>query len=157
MEEVKTYFDLKNYFAEQGKILNDRKVHLYKQITKDGKSEEKIFNQTDWQKELKPFSDCDINKPAWIHSYFVDTVVSTKNRRVRYVARESSLPVQQLNFVFEKNKLIQLSIHKQTANSYYTSKNDYVFIPDSGYTINGSQEVMLAEKTNYSIKAKFVK
>ncbi len=154
--EVKTYFDLKEYFVQQAKTLQANTAYLQKKITKDGKVEQKIFNQVDWQKELKPFSDCDINKPAWINSYLMDTVFSNYNTILKYSARETSLPIQQLIVVFENDKLRQLTINKQSANSYYTAKNDYVFVPDSGFTITGSQEVMLAQKTNYSITAKFM-
>jgi hypothetical protein len=155
--EVKPYFDLKKYFTEQAGILNKQDTKLQKQITKDGKTEVEQFTSVNWQLELKPFSDCDINKPSWFHSYFADTNFVAGEMRVKYIARDASLQVQQILLIFENNQLTRLYIDKESINSYYHSKNSYAFIPAEGFSINGAQEVMLARKTNYSIVAKFVK
>ena len=156
-EEVKTYFDIKNYFLQQAKLLSDGNVYLKKKIIKDGKTEEKLFSIVDWQKELKPFSDCNINKPAWAHSYVADTLFSEGKLSVKYITRDITLPIKEIKLNFENNRLVRMFIHKQTSNSYYTAKNDYVFETDSGFVITGLQEVMLADKTIYSIAAKFVR
>lgn len=155
--EVKPYFDLKKYFSQQAYLLNKEQTQLQKQIIKDGKTEEKKFTTVNWQSELNPFSDCDINKPSWFHSYFSDTTFAAGEMRVKYLARDASLPVQQLLISFENNHVKRMYIDKVSANNYYHSKNTYAYTPSQGFTINGSQEVMLARKTNYSIVAKFVK
>ncbi len=156
-QETKPYFDLNKYFSEQVEVLNKQQTKLQKQISKDNKTEEKTFNTINWQSELKPFSDCDINKPSWYHSYFTDTTFAAGEMRVKYIAREPSLPVRQLLISFENNQVKRLHVDKETSNSYYHSKNNYTYTADKGFTINGSQEVMLARKTNYTIVAKFIK
>lgn len=155
--ESKPYFDLKKYFLQQADLLNKQQTQLQKQITKVSKTEVKIFTSVDWQRELTPFSDCDINKPSWFHSYYADTNFVAGEMRVKYIARDASLPVRQLQVNFENNIVKQLYIDKESANSYYHSKNSYAYSPVNGFAINGSQEVMLSRKTNYSITAKFVK
>ncbi len=156
-EETKPYFDLNKYFSQQVDLLNKQHTKLQKQISKDSKTEEKMFNTVNWQNELKPFFDCDINKPSWFHSYFTDTTFAAGEMRVKYLARESSLPVRQLLVSFENNQVKRIQVDKETSNSYYKSKNNYTYTPAEGFSINGSQEVMLARKTNYTIIAKFIK
>ena len=156
-QELKPFFDLKKYFIEQENLLASKEFRLQKQITKDGKSEEKVFTNVDWQRELKPFAECDINKPSWIYSYSADTIFTKSGMEIKYISKDLSLPVKQIDLIFENTVLTRMDIHKESANSYYRSTNNYIFEPQKGFSIDGSQEVVLAEKTNYSITAKFLK
>lgn len=157
VDELKPYFDLKQYFTLQADSLEKASTGLQKKIMKDGITEEIGFTKVNWIREIKPFLECDINKPSWNLSYLADTVFTTKGMTVKYIAKDASLPVKQITLSFKNSILAQIVMHKESTNSYYHSTNNYIFEPETGFMINGSQDVMLAKKTNYSIVAKFIK
>lgn len=154
--EKKYFYDLKEYFSSQATYLSKNGTRIKKQITKDGKTEERIIESADWNNELKPFADADINKPSWTNSYSTDTIILHDVTIVKYISKEKSLAVKQIVLTFQKDYLQKLEVIKESNNSYYSSNNQYVYITNKGFEITGSQEVMLAKKTNYFISATFI-
>lgn len=152
-ETAKSFYDLKKYFAQQTVFLEQHTVSLQKKIEKDGITEEKKILKVDWQHELAPFIECDINKPSWFHSFFTDTTFAAGEMRVKYLAREKKLPVQMLMISFELNNVKRIQIEKESSNKYFHSKNSLLYEPQKGFSITGMQEVMLSRKTNYTITA----
>ncbi len=156
--EVKTqnqFFQLKEYFHDQSEQLQKKNVSLQKSISKDGKVENKNIVTLNWSKELQPFEDCDLNKPAWRKSYKADTFFLANQTHLIYKALEPKLAVRKLEVIIREDTVYMVNILIAKKNSYYQSTQQLNFIPGKGYTITGSQKVIFADPTTFLIKANF--
>ena len=156
--EHKQYYDIAYFFKQESVALQKNKMKIVKQIIKDGAKDLKTFDNINWQKELKPFADCDINKPAWINSYLTDTI-TLKNGgiTITYTAKEEKLPVRRIKISFTNENLIEdIVIRKERHNFYYRSDDWFVYRAMKGFEIKGSQKVHFLDETIYEISAIFI-
>ena len=154
----KKYFDIAAFFKQESAALQKNKMKIVKQIIKDGAKDLKTFDNINWQKELKPFADCDINKPAWINAYRVDTIPLKNGRiNVTYTSQEEKLPVRSIKISFTNDNLIEdIVIQKERHNFYYRSYDWYVYRAMKGFEIKGSQKVHFLDETVYEISAIYI-
>lgn len=68
-----TFFDLKGYFKTEIDRLKQDIKKVKKTVTLNGKSEEKVLENLNFEEELAPFIASDINRPAWSDYYMVKT------------------------------------------------------------------------------------
>jgi hypothetical protein len=68
------FFDLKGYFKTEIERLKTDVKKVKKTVTLNGKSEEKILENLNFEEELTPFIASDINRPAWSDYYMVKTI-----------------------------------------------------------------------------------
>ena len=119
-----TYFDLKSFFKDEAENLKLTKTHIRKKIISGNDLEEKEFTNIDWEKELRPFSESDINKPAWKLSYSVDTFYLQSQVHVVYKSKETKLPIKKLEVILKNNKVAMIKVASEKQNSYYHSKQN---------------------------------
>lgn len=151
------YYDLSAFFKQEASALYRSRMAMEKQIIKDGLSEKKKFINVNWLSELKPFIDCDINKPAWVNSYQTDTIhLSADSMKVVFKAIETQLPIRKIELTLYKQKVCNVQINKECDNFYYQSSDLYVYQSTKGFEISGSQKVRLLDKTSYRINATFM-
>ncbi len=153
--KIDKYFDLKKYFTTEANHLQKQKVHLIKTLVKGKDSETITIDSVNWTNALASFSSCDINKPSWTNSYTIDSIQSDNTLLLVYRAKEKTLIVQKMEIVFTDDKVTSINIDKNRANFYYTSKEKYQYTP-FGFTMKGSQKVLLMEEVNYEIQGKFI-
>ena len=152
-----TYFDLKAFFKKESENLKVTETHIRKKIYTGNELEEKEFKNIDWSKELRPFSEADINKPAWKLSYTVDTFYLQSQVNIVYKSKEAKLPIKKLEVILTNNKVAMIKIASEKQNSYYHSVQNLFYEVGKGYSIQGGQKVILADSSNYSIEAIFIK
>ena len=152
------YFSLTTYFKKQMKKLQEEKMKLNKVISRNNETQTKTFIDVDWEKELTPFLECDINKPAWIQSYQTDTLISSLGLiKINYTAREDHLPVRSIVLSFNAtNELMDITIYKKRHNFYYQSDIVYTYNAKKGFIISGQQHVRLLDQTVYHIEGNFI-
>ena len=152
-------FDWKVYMEGQIALLDSVKPKVHKTVTTDGARETKTLDNINWKKELQPFLDIDIVKPAWKDSYSVSTVADEKDKdayTVIYQTKDVSLNTKLMTIAFDHyGKPVEITIVNKTKNNLYASYQTLIYRPSKGYSINGSQDVNLGKKSNYSIEAKF--
>jgi len=149
------FFNLKDYFKRQSELLQKNKIHLNKKIAKDGKEENIDFETINWEKELRPFEDCDLNKPAWKKSYQVDTFYLSSQTHLLYKALEPKLSIRKLEVIFRSDTVYMINILLEKNNAYYQSHQQLHYEPWKGYNIIGSQKVIFTDSTTFNIKAVF--
>ncbi len=157
-EGIKTsnqFFQVKEYFIKQAEALQNNNIHLQKSIMRDHKEESKNIVSVDWKKELRPFEDCDLNKPAWKKSYKADTFYLSNQKYLIYDALEPKLSVRKLEVIFRADTVFMVKISIERKNAYYQSSQQLQYEPWKGYTVIGSQKVILADPTNFNINAIF--
>jgi hypothetical protein len=148
-----SFFRLKEYFENQAKALNHSGAGLKKTIHKDSHLETGIIKTIDWNKELHPFEEADLNKPAWQKSYKTDTVIKDQQTQLIYTAIEPKLSVRKLEVLLNADTVYQVRIIIEKNNSYYQATQELTYNPGKGYSIRGSQKVILANATTYTIEA----
>ena len=147
------FFAIRSYFEKQITDLTNQHTSLQKRITKDGTSEEKIQAQPDWKKELRPFTDCDINRPAWFKGYRIDTLQTISETHLLYTALEEKLAVRKMDIALLQDSVQSITIMLEKKNAYFNSSQSLMYIPGKSYRINGSQKVIMADPINYEINA----
>ncbi len=145
------YFSLNKYFKNEAAILNRLKPGLVKTISVSGKLQTKRPGSINWVNEFSLFTASDINKPAWIGKYRVDSNTS----RVTYTALDSNLKVRRIEI--NKNRFSALhpvssvKIRIGVQNFLYTLDEELDYFTDSLYTINRRQHINLLGSTYYKI------
>jgi hypothetical protein len=152
-KKINYFFDLKGYMNEQANRLDSLGAGVIKTITKDGKTENKELKKINWKKELLPFMESDINRPAWKDSYSADTLITDQATAMSYEALDPSLTTRKLTIIQHADGSCQISIRNKTSNYLYKSEQELEYYSKGSYYVEGSQDVWLAGRTTYHIAA----
>ena len=152
----KKYFSLEKYFHEQADSLQINHIKIKKTITKNDENEIHQYDTVTWNNELKPFLSCDINKPAWINSYKVDSIYTGDVGRIIYTSKEKNLPILTIEINTLNNNIEKITITKNKINLYYSSFEKYIYDPHYGYAIEGRQKIRFRDEIRYVISSQFL-
>ena len=150
--ETKRYFDLKGLIETQIKTLNTQKPFVQKTILMSEKSESHLVKTIDWAKELELFIQMDLNKPAFIQSYQVDSSSTSVNYKLK---DNEKLPVKYLiiSRIGEGGISIEALVsnenylYKTERNLKLSLKNNEVY----DYQIQGFQKIVFGNKKTFKI------
>jgi hypothetical protein len=124
-----SYFDTKLFFEQEILRLQASKAGVQKGLWFDGK--EQFI-------EIK------------------DTVIEGNNTIMHYLARDNKEEIKSITLVYTQAQLASLTFMIAGENSLYSSCRTLRYTPDSGYVINGEQQVNFLTKTNYQAGAKWI-
>lgn len=145
------YEDIKGFFEAEVTRLTISRSIVDKTITQNETSETKKRIQIDWKNELNLFSGSDINKAAWKDSYKIIKDSSS----IVYIAIDTNLRTREIRIKKDSSgKPRNILIRNCSKNYLYESTETLIYIPDSAYSIEKYQKVILLGKNNYLIKAK---
>jgi hypothetical protein len=156
--KVKKYYDLKGLVERQIVTLKSEKPKVQKNILVNENAENQTVDSLDWSKELEFFVQADLNKPAFVSSYRVDS----SSMGVKYFLKETEkLPVKFL----EVNRLGEdgVEIRALVSNSNYlydTERNLKLSLKQgqlTDYQINGFQKVIFSQKKMFKIMGKILR
>lgn len=153
---VPSFFNVKTYFTSQALLLTTNKISLKKFITKDQATEEKFIASPEWDIELKPFAECDINNSSISASYTVDTLADEFASSVTYKAKEPSLKVQKLSLFFAGDSLTLLSIVIKSNSFYYKHSSILNYTPWKGYSITNFQKMTFSQGNKLTFQGVFI-
>jgi hypothetical protein len=156
--QTNKYFDLKGLIERQIKALNTQKPVVQKSIIMAGSAENQSVTAIDWAKELELFLQADLNKPAFVQSYRVDsssmgvkyTLKENKKLSVKYLninkLGENGISIEALmsndNYLYQTERLLKLSI----SNNQVTD-----------YQINGFQKIVFGDKKIFNINGNILR
>ena len=156
--KVKKYYDLKGLMEKQIKVLKSEKLKVQKDISVNEVAENQTVDSLDWAKELEFFIQADLNKPAFVSSYRVDS----SSMGVKYFLKETeNLPVKFL----EVNRMGEdgLKIRALVTNNNYlydTERNLKLSLKQGqliDYQIDGFQKVIFGKKKNFKVNGKVLR
>lgn len=155
--EIQTirYVDIPAFFNTEIAKLQSNKTEVIKTVQTDGKTEKKQVLPNSWKEELAVFSSFDLNKSSFIGKYQVDSTINGDLLLLNYQSLDSKLPIKSCAFTFKNGKLITAQSHKLESSLVLKSEMRWRFVPDSGYSVSGSQQVSGLEPTVYSVSAIF--
>jgi len=152
-----TFFDLKGFFKEEAKYLEEQGVKIQKTIQHNQTKETQTILPKDWEKELLLFAESDLNKPSWTDKYVLDSTDRGNGLiLLHYKAIDESLSIQVLDVELKENAVHSILIVKKIANQVYESQQHLTYIPRKSYRIKKSQTVTLFDKDTYTIEAKYI-
>lgn len=145
------YFAIKKYFQEEANRLSTTNPTVSKTVAQNNISQQKNIKIDDWESELELFLASDINKPAWRDSYKTISSLS----KVEYIAKDKNLRTRKIIILYDlKGKPKQISIYNKTKNTLYNSEEKLYYYPDSAYTVQQQQNVLVMGKNSYIISGK---
>jgi hypothetical protein len=147
------YFDLKGFIQADSARLNRSNPTISKTVNHNGDSESKDVKIANWGHELGLFASSDINKPSWRQSYSV----SAQGDSTIYKALTPDLKTRELTVTKLAGKVTAIHVINHTKNLLYETSESLTYFPDSVYTINKFQHVILLGDNRYIIKGKLKK
>ncbi|NCD68522.1 hypothetical protein [Mucilaginibacter agri] len=147
------YFDLKGFINADSTRLNRSNPTVNKTVNHNGASETKNVKIANWGHELSLFASSDINKPSWRQSYTINTAGDSTT----YKAITPDLKTRELTVAKTGDKVSCIRIVNHIKNMLYETREVLTYLPDSVYTIDKTQHVILLGNNRYIIKGKFVK
>lgn len=164
----KTYFDLRGFMQQQITTLNKIRPKVKKQVVNNGKTASKEVTIANWEKELRMFTNADLNKAALIGTYDIQNSTSkVGNPLVKYTAKENSNAVQEMTIELDdsKKQAKSIAIRVGSDNLLFssgtqlkltckkTSNNQYQI---TSYEIKGFQKIVMRDKRPYQIRAEIL-
>ncbi len=160
-----TYFSTDRYFTQLIDSLSGTTTTLVKRAIINAQTEvdtvvvhqDSIF----WQREWQAFREADINKPALIGQYEVDTQLTTDTLfqapvlEIRHTAQKNDLRTKELLVWLSPDTREVLGFYLRTTdqNVIYKSGQSLTFIRDEGYTIDAYQQVVTQGEETYRLES----
>jgi hypothetical protein len=149
---VKSYVDIKGFFESEVSRLAVKNTLVDKTVKRNEVSETRQGSPVEWKNELVLFIESDINKPAWHGSY----KITKDSSGISYTALDADLRTRSIRIQKGANERLQhISIQNVTRNYLYQSSEELNYYPDSVYTINKTQSVLLLGRNKYTIIGRF--
>ena len=155
------YFDLEEYMDGQVILLWKTKATTTKEVFLNGKTEQRniaALDSAQWRTELSSFIDADINKPAYIKRYSVDTINTNDSIRcIDYKALDDKLRTRELKVYFRKNDTIPVRLEAELkSNKIFYHSQEYVsYTRGISYVITGKQDVIFAKADTFAVHGEF--
>ena len=152
-----TFFDLKAFFEQEITSLQSIQA-IQKKVIINGVVEEQQRDAFNLIEELASFIDADINRPAWLDQYQVDSVLSNEQelRAIHYQALKPTLKTKQLSITFEKEEVSRINIRRGLSNMAATSVQELVYTTGKGYSINKEQSLVFSDPKILSIEVNYI-
>ena len=150
------FFDLKGYMSQQIDGLKTSKPRVKKRVSINGKNEEQILDNINFEEELAIFVNSDINKPAWSDKYEKDSSFSGGQlQNIRYIAKEENLKTQLMQVSFAGGKVSKIELKNRASAAIVTAEETMIYTAGKGYSIIYKEIPVLAEAKNFSVEAVF--
>ena len=156
--KVKKYYDLKGLLERQIEALKSEKPKVQKNILVNEITENQTVNSLDWSKELDFFIQADLNKPAFVSSYRVDSY----SMGVKYFLKETEkLPVKFLEINRMGEDGVEVRALVSNSNYLYDTERNLKLSLKQGqlidYQIDGFQKVVFGKKKMFKIMGKVLR
>jgi len=156
-DKTTSYFSLKDFFEEEIEGLEKRQQSIEKTAFLNDKSETKTLEKVDWAQELRLFTNCDINKSAWLGKYKVDSLLNDaeKSLTVSYTALDDKLRTRHITLTFVENVLTVIDIKNNSQNLIYNMVEELLYKPKEGYEVETTQKIRGMNADKWAMKVRF--
>jgi hypothetical protein len=121
-------FNIEQYFISEAELLNAQSTGIIKEIYKNELSETVIIESPDWKKELQPFLQIKLNKPAQVNSFSVDSTKNNEQLTVEYSAKETNEDLRKLRIFFTGSTQDSIIAIRSTSNIYYKYEDTITYL-----------------------------
>ncbi len=147
------FFDLKDYFEKEMKI---KRSDITKTTTFEGETETVHLPTVDLEKELKIFSDANLNKVAWYEKYAIESAQTKQgSTKISYRTEDPKLKTKSVEIFKNKMGIDSILIHNQMSSTIMNTEQYLAYYPNVGYLIRIEQKGSLQEVGDMKIEVKF--
>lgn len=152
-EEVRPFKHVTN-FQNLSNTLDSNTV-LVKRLEMANKVETKQQKTTNWQVELKPFTNADFNRAIHVENYAVSTneAYLAKQTEYIYTSTKEDLPVKKAIYRYENGELLAAKLWVNKASKVYTLTEVLTYFPEIGYSIDNSQDLEMIREESFFLEA----
>jgi hypothetical protein len=150
------YFDVPDFFDKEVGTLSSKNAQVSKVLSSNGETSTLVINPKSWKKELSVFSSIDLNKSSYIGKYQVDTIASDRRLNITYIALDDNVPVQDLSYAVSDKQVLWIEVNKEDKSMILSTDLHLRYVPDSGYSVSGYQQIGALDPNEYSVSAEFV-
>ena len=141
------FFDLSDYIEgqiEQWQALPS----VTKSAYVNGEESTRTLSEVDFREELAVFTRADINRPAWIDRYAIDSVSQTDGHTLlRYRALDEDLKTRRLEVYQREGVVTRIEIENRTDSPIASTQQFLTYEPLRRYEIRSTQQVVLLDST----------
>lgn len=149
------YFSVPEFISRQATSLHASHTALSRTVAFKDSTETITIATPDWSKELKPFTECDLNLPAWRNGFDIDSTRTNGTLTVRYRAREKRITVRELELSMIADSISSLSIVYLKSNTWYSLGRKLTYHSGKGYTIVIEQDTPLQDPETIRLEGRF--
>lgn len=150
------YFSISKFMTDEIKQHQTTNTRLLKMVKRDDQLETREIAVSNWEHELKPFFESDIDKPAWHLAYICDTVKTDSLMQVVYVANDEKAPVRRMQIDYLQEQIQRIDIQFEKNNPWFSLKRNLIYQRNIGYQISGEQNMVLSDPSLFEINVKFL-
>ena len=153
-----SFFDLKEFFMEEEETLSGKIKKLHKEIRINGKLEEQRLDSFDLKKELAIFIAADINRPAWLDQYQVDSLRDNRNvlTAISYKALKNNLKTKELKVSYEAGIVSEIYVKKAISAMAASSFQELTYYKGKGYKNRNEQSMIFSKANTIQLDVKFL-
>lgn len=152
------FFDTKSFFNHEIELLTKQKSGVSKRFVFINNNDSIILlDSVNWQRELQVFIDLDLAKPSNQSAFIVSNTEANGLIEKSYKAIDSAQELQTVIITTDNKqnvKIIEALLTKN--NSLYKASKHLRYVTDSGYSINGNQQLKLGNNNTYQVAATFI-
>jgi hypothetical protein len=142
-------FNSASFIRSEIVVLNKNKSRLLK--TAEYNSSKEIFqlDTVNWNKEFEIIVASNISEKYL--SYQIDTLIQNDSTIVTYTSKESKAEVRKFVVVKYNNAIKRISILRMKENTFYFSKQEIEYVPQTYFSIYAKEKMILSDATSYRI------
>ena len=154
----KPYFNLSKIIQRDINNNKNNNCSEEKTVYIQGTKETKKIDTLDWQKELQPLLECDINRTAWKGKFYIDTIPNdlTKDTTLQYRALSEKVSVRSLSVIYANNEIKKIIISKKINSILFSTAQTIDYIPGLGFIIRGEQKALFMNAFELNVDIKYL-
>jgi hypothetical protein len=137
VQHTHRYFDIPAFFSYQAERLQNSNVQVEKKLYVDGKEEMIILSASaiHWEKEFLLFSECNLNKPAWLDAYEIEVTNTGSQQKVIYHSVNRKAPVTWMKILHPNEpELTEIEIKIRQSSLMNIQETELWYSP-TGYAV----------------------
>ena len=154
----KIYFDLTKIIQNDIQYNTTNNCAEEKTVYIQYNKETKKIDTVDWNKELQPLLECDINRPAWKGQFFIDTIPNElmKDTTLEYRALNDKISIRTLSIIYTNQQIKKISIVKKIKSTLFSTSQIINYVPTVGFLIRGEQKALFMNAFDLNIDVKYI-
>jgi len=142
-------FNSASFIRSEIVLLNKNNSHLLKTAEYNGKKEMFQLDTANWNKELELIVASNISEKYL--SYTIDTLQKNDSTIITYSSKETKSEVRKFVVVKYQNANKRITIERMKENTFYYSKQEIEYIPQTFFSIYAKEKMILSDTTCYRI------
>lgn len=148
------YFDIAQLIKDEIEQLENENFTLLKVMETEEEIDTLVIQNPEWQKELQIFAATNINRPALIGSYNIDTLENIIN----YTATSNKVKIESVKIKYKNLKteaIEKVEIIKRNDNFINSSNQKLQYWPNEKYTIEAEQKLQFSQINSFKLTGFF--